>query len=293
MKIKGTICCALMLLLTYWAGGQQVGVGTNNPSERLDVNGNLNIRGQLKLNGQAGLPGQVLQVGGSGLQEWTSALGYKNRSEYFFDGNFTVPTGVHEIGIIAVGGGGGGAKGGGGAGGSLCFVKVKVAPGNSFSFSVATIARGAINENSIGESGKLTQVNGPAGLSISALGGFAGEPNMPGEGRTGVMLGDSIIYKEAQGGRNGEPTTETYMQRLSNEFVTARQYGNGGASLLPPYSVQQGTFFSFNSATLANLTMNYGNSGRQGNDGSGGAGGNMSNGRWGGTGDAGRVIFLW
>ncbi|MCU0376275.1 MAG: hypothetical protein MUF24_13290, partial [Chitinophagaceae bacterium] len=226
-------------------------------------------------------------------QEWTSAFGYKNRSEYLFDGNFTVPNGVYELLIIAVGGGGGGAKGGGGASGSLCVAKVKVLPGNSFTFSVAAMARGAITENSLGESGKITQVNGPAGLSISALGGFPGESSMPGEGRTGVMLGDSIFYREAQCGRNGEPTKETYMQRLSNEFVTARQYGNGGASLLPPYSVQQGTFFSFNSATSANLTLNYGNSNRQGNDGSGGAGGNMANGRWGGSGDAGRVIILW
>ena len=34
--------------------GQNVGVGTNNPTEKLQVNGNINLEGNLKINGVAG-----------------------------------------------------------------------------------------------------------------------------------------------------------------------------------------------------------------------------------------------
>ena len=37
-----------------------VGIGTTNPAEKLDVNGNINLNGTIKVNGQDGQAGQVL-----------------------------------------------------------------------------------------------------------------------------------------------------------------------------------------------------------------------------------------
>jgi hypothetical protein len=293
MKNQCISFCASLLLCATWAMGQQVGVGTSSPTERLDVNGNVNVRGQLKINGQGGQPGQVLQMGANGLQQWTSAFGYKNRREFFSDGTFTVPAGVTEIMLIGVGGGGGGAKGGGGASGSMCLARVKVAPGQAFTMQVASSALGAAGEAFDATAGNFTRVLGPAGFSLLARGGLQATSSFSGDAQKGVIAGDSVVYEEVQSGRSGELTRETYMQRLTNEFVTVRQYGNGGASLLPPYAVQNGTFFTFNTATLLNVTILYGNVSRETHDGSGGAGGNQGEGRWGGPGEAGRVIILW
>jgi hypothetical protein len=293
MKKQHIFFCASLLLCATWALGQQVGVGTNSPTERLDVNGNVNVRGQLKINGQGGQPGQVLQMGANGLQQWTSAFGYKNRKDFYTNSTFTVPAGVTEIMLIGVGGGGGGAKGGGGASGSMCLVRVKVVAGNVFNIQPALRVLGAATENESGADGSNTQVSGPAGFVMVASGGLGATHSHPGDSFWGGVAGDSIFYAESQLGQYGEVTKETYMQRLANEFVTVRQYGNGGASLLPPYAVQQGTYFSFNSATLSNLRLVYGSFSRQTYDGSGGAGGNTLDGRWGGLGEAGRVIVLW
>ncbi len=48
------------VLLAAIARAQNVGIGKSNPTEKLDVSGNVNIDGRLKLNGSAGQPGQTL-----------------------------------------------------------------------------------------------------------------------------------------------------------------------------------------------------------------------------------------
>ena len=45
--------------------GGNLGLGTTNPTQRLDVQGNTNISGQLLFNGQAGQAGQVLKSNGA------------------------------------------------------------------------------------------------------------------------------------------------------------------------------------------------------------------------------------
>lgn len=274
--------------------GQQVGVGTSSPTERLDVNGNVNVRGQLKINGQGGQPGQVLQMGANGLQQWTSAFGYKNRREFFSAGTFTVPAGVREIMIDAVGAGGGGAKGGGGAGGGRGIAVVKVAPGQVFNITVGLPGAGSTTELGFAQSGFPSEVTGPAGLQVMGEGGGQASTDNPGEPFVGPVVGDSVIYMQAMYGQPGELTIETFQQRTATEYITVRQYGNGGASPLPPYSQQKGAYFAFNTATLLNLRLVYSpSSDSYGNWGSGGAGGNTRNGQWGSSGQRGRVAIMW
>lgn len=54
--------------------GNNVGIGTTNPSYSLDVNGPINLRSNIRLNGATGLVGQVLQSNGTGVAPtWENA----------------------------------------------------------------------------------------------------------------------------------------------------------------------------------------------------------------------------
>ncbi len=57
------------------ANAQNVGIGTTNPSEKLDVNGNIKISGSINLNGNTGTNGQVLTSQGNNPPIWTTVEG--------------------------------------------------------------------------------------------------------------------------------------------------------------------------------------------------------------------------
>lgn len=59
------------VLLCTSVAAQNVGVGTSNPVEKLDVNGNINVTGTIKANGTDGTPNQVLMKNGSGNLTWS------------------------------------------------------------------------------------------------------------------------------------------------------------------------------------------------------------------------------
>lgn len=63
--------------------GDNIGIGTATPTEKLDINGSVKFSGALKPNGSAGNAGQVLMSGGAGAPPtWGSAL---TRSNMFLD----------------------------------------------------------------------------------------------------------------------------------------------------------------------------------------------------------------
>lgn len=51
-------------------GNGNVGIGNNNPVNKLDVNGSVNITGPLKINGSTGSAGQVLQSNANAAPTW-------------------------------------------------------------------------------------------------------------------------------------------------------------------------------------------------------------------------------
>ena len=55
--------------------GTNVGIGTNNPNAKLDVNGNLFVNGQIKVTGGAPGTGKVLTSDASGLATWQNVSG--------------------------------------------------------------------------------------------------------------------------------------------------------------------------------------------------------------------------
>ena len=250
----------LLLLITIEATAQNTGIGTTNPAEKLDVNGNINVRGNLKVNGNAGQPGQVLKVNNDGTQSWANVFGYKNRRAFFYSGStvtWTVPNNVNEILVEAVGGGGGGAFGGGGGSGAFGIGIFKMAPGQVLNIIVGGGGNGALTESDPAGGGGVSDVSLFPKLIVSANGGEGAAKNQNGRGLNAVITGDSMIFQKQYSGNSGDLTTEDYVQRTSTEFVTIQKFGDGGTCAYNPEGKNKGSYLSFNTVTLANITLNY------------------------------------
>ena len=270
---------------------QNVGIGTTAPAEKLDVAGNINIQGNLKVNGDAGQPGQVLRVNNDGTQSWASTAGYKYRRVFYTTTTWTVPPGIKEIMIEALGSGGGGAKGGGGGGGGYAIGVFKVKPGNVISITLSPAGSGSATEAGSASVGGDANASFLSEINISGTGGYGAFSTQPGTGGFYSISGDSLILTKGFAGIAGDPTVENYSQRSTSEYVTVRKYGNGGGSGFSPYTFSKGTFLSFNTVTQVNLTLNYG--GYTSDLGLGGAGGNTPFGTWGFDGGGGFVAISW
>lgn len=283
------------LLVSLQAATQNVGVGTHAPTERLDVNGNLNVSGHIKLNGQAGRSGQVLMVGNDGVQAWGNAFGYRNGKVYDLPGGsftFTVPANVREVMVTALAGGGGGAKSGGGGGGGLIVAIYKVAPGQVINVYVGFGGSGASAEAGAGSDGFGSSITFGTN-AVYTYGGKGATANGPGEaGYWPTAAGDSLQYVEVYPGLPGTSTTETYSQRTSTDYVTCRYYGNGSTNTSTPGLMSKGGFFSFNTVTLLNLFLSKSPNGAE-FPGAGGAAGNTTGGFWGQYGGSGYVGIYW
>ena len=251
-----TVISFLMFFMVAKATGQNVGVGTATPSEKLDVNGNVNIQGNLKVNGDAGRPGQVLQMSNNGTQIWANTFGYKNRKVFTFPGitTWTVPAGISEIMIECVGGGGGGSTGGGGGAGAYSIAVVKVAPGSVVTVNVGNFGAGATSGGAPGGFGAGSLATG-TDFTVTANGGSGGTAGYSGSGGDGVANGDSVIYSRIYAGNNGSPTVEEYTQLDATTYITIRKYGNGGVCPYDPFVISAGGFYSFNSTTNATYRL--------------------------------------
>lgn len=285
--------CVICIL--PFARSQNIGVGTTNPTEKLDVNGNLNINGNLKIRGNAGQSGQVLSIDGSGQQVWARLSGYTRRKEFKVSTTWTVPAGVTEIAIEALGAGGGGAKGGGGGGGGYVLCALKVSPGQIVNMMIGLKGVGSLTESGSGTDGATTFVDiGPSGFLGSSGGSRAGS-TIVGQGGSYEVFADSAIFIYGARGGSGKLSEESYSQRTSNEYVTVRKYGDGGINMYNPNVFQRGTHFTFNSVSFLNIGLIYG--GLAGNfylpEGTGGAGGNTPDGQWGYDGGFGMVVISW
>lgn len=261
---------------------QNVGIGTPTPTEKLDVNGNVNIQGNLKVNGISGQPNQVLMTNNSGATVWADYCEFKN----FFcvqtagPSTWTVPAGVTRIMIESWGAGGGGAAGGGGGSGAYVRDIKQVTPGQVININIGYGGLGALNEASNGGTGQSTTIDG----DLPVPGGFGATPSNPGQGGFNLVTAKYLIY-----GNNGMPTTETYAQRNSTEWATIRKYGDGAKAVLINGNEGTGCFFTFNTNSLLNISIIRSLSGKGAGAGGGGGPDNLS--RWGSNGADGVVII--
>ncbi len=213
------------LLISGYSFSQNVGIGTiASPTEKLDVNGNINMSGNLRVNNTSGQPNQVLMTNGSGKTVWMDIGEYKNVAGFSQSDTWTVPPGVTKIRIEAWGGGGGGAAGGGGAGGTYILTQEIIVSPGMITLTIGAGGAGAISAVVNGTSGGSTAITGAFGI-YTAAGGSGGTITTGGNSTVFVLNGDPFIQFA---GQSGNPTTYEYAERTAGQFVEVRKYGSGG-----------------------------------------------------------------
>ena len=257
--MKKTILLYGFLHLFLFSISQNVGVGTATPTEKLYVNGNLNIAGQLKVNGSQGTTGQVLRKDASNNPVWGDISEFKNMMIFdctniaFTAGNsncsnmWAVPAGVTTIFVECWGGGGGGGRVTGGGGGGYIAARLTVTPATS-----ATLTIGA-GGNYAGASangiygGNTSFVIG--GVTLGATGGSGGLFNDPqnfvftGQNEGGGFVASGISNNFI--GFKGQPggiSRLSYVQVSTTEFAKVIHFGDGGDAAMQPNSGAKGGY---------------------------------------------------
>jgi len=284
------MCTARILIIIfcvsfYSASGQNTGIGTTNPQEKLDVNGNLNVTGTIKANGIAGQPGQVLRLNSSGNIQWADFSQYQNFESLIGSGTWVVPAGVTRILVECWGAGGGGSFYGGGGGGGYILANFNVTPGSNITYN------GGWGGDPASAGGMTTvTVNG---VTLQALGGQGSVYNTTfnklntayggGYSASGTSESKFIgIY-----GSPGNPNSYTHMQS-GTSTLEATYGGKGGDAGNALGTGGIGSYGLQNITTFAWIRYADPASGRQG--GGGGAGNNIASP---GTGGLGQVIIRY
>lgn len=238
-----------------------VGIGTSVPSERLDVNGNMNVAGQLKLNSNAGTSGQVLMKDGSNNPMWADLSNYKYLAAYNCTNTaltpntsncpytWTVPAGVTSIYLEAWSGGGGGSTISGGGGGGYMAFQSAVTPGASVSLTIG--AGGFLNGFGNGVPGGATSVtiNGAVYSITGGGGGVYADPN----GNTmavtcasggGILTAGGALINHIISvyGDPGHATKVGFTQVAATEWARTTTFGDGGDPAMLPGTGQKGGY---------------------------------------------------
>jgi hypothetical protein len=252
-----------------------VGMGMQNPAEKLGVNGNMNITGEILPDGNSGSAGQILTSNGDGGMNWSSPCHFNSFIDFHYTGvpaGWTVPVGVTVIQVEVWGAGGGGAGGGGGGSGAYVCALIDVLAGESFAIGVPAGGTGVSNGQNINASGgPATQVIG-SGVDISAGGGSGATTTTWGGGGVLGITPPSTLHI-TRNGRNGEPNVivpvySGYTKKVLGKGGDAFLGGDGGTG-----EVHNGTGVStvFNEGTSGVIPGGGGGGGNQfGNDGANG-----------------------
>jgi hypothetical protein len=100
--MKKIIIVITAISVALFTNAQNVGIGTiAPPTEKLDVNGNINMNGNLRVNNTAGQPNQVLMTNNSGNTFWGDMGDYKNIASFNQSDSWAVPAGVTKLRIEA------------------------------------------------------------------------------------------------------------------------------------------------------------------------------------------------
>jgi trimeric autotransporter adhesin len=274
---------------------QNVGVGTNSPAEKLDVNGNINVTGTIKANGVDGAANQVLMKNSSGVLSWGNTCEYKNYTifEYTTQGaiqTFTVPAGITKIKAQVWGGGGtgygiGGAvnMGAGGGGGGFIEGYITVTPASAVSIVVGNGADPFLTN----ASGSQVAYNS---IFLVGYGGgnasYNGTFNRINPGVGGNYFANATTNYIGIIGGAGQPATLRYDQVAATEFGRAITGGNGGNAGNTDNTGGKGGSSFFNITTSTFLSQVLGSNGLV-------PGGGASSEALGNAGGNGRVIIYY
>lgn len=297
-----SLLCSLLYAEALFS--QNVGIGTTNPSSRLDVNGDINTNGQVKLNGQSGQAGQVIMKDASNNPVWADLTEFKNfivfdcsnvagsSSSNDCSYNWTVPANVTTILVECWGGGGGGGSTAGGGGGGYIVSRYTVNAGDNALIQVGAGGKGYVLLSGVGASGGTSffRINGS---SVFASGGGPGSQDLwasplftvlPGAGGSFSISG-LVQNFIGWNGNSGDPTKKRFEQASATVFGLVLEFGNGGdAGKSIGSGGKGGWYYSDPSATQiirASPEARY----------QGGGGGADYNA--GGAGKGGRVIIRW
>ncbi|MEO6405065.1 MAG: glycine-rich domain-containing protein [Ferruginibacter sp.] len=286
------------------AFSQNVGIGTVSPSEKLDVNGNINLNGQLKVNTNGGNANQVLMKDMSNNLAWGDLSEYKNMVSFecynttTVTGNsncntsWLVPAGVTSILVECWGGGGGGSYGTGGNSGGYISGKIPVTPQSFTSLLFGAGGAKSQNNSTNGILGGNTSFSYGT-IVLGAPGGYGGDYHDP-------FTTTSTIFTPSPGvftisgvtdnyyillNNSGKISKLTYVQASSTDFAKQVDYGDGGDAPLFPGSGCKGGY----RIAAASLISNFNAQGFANHFAAGG-GADFSGGT---NGRGGRIIIHW
>ncbi|NOT52455.1 MAG: hypothetical protein HOP10_14390 [Chitinophagaceae bacterium] len=256
--MKQVLFVTISLIVILNCSGQNVGVGTITPAEKLDVNGNINLSGQLKVNNNAGAANQVLMKDASNNLVWGDLSEFKNLRVFdcssiaFSAGSsncadvFNIPAGVTSILVECWGGGGGGSTLTGGGGGGYISAKLTVTP---LSSATLTIGAGGNYGSGNGISGGNTSfvISGITLQANGGDGGFGGDPTvtfLPIGQATGGGFAVTGITNQFIGfyGSPGGLSKLSFMTASATDFAKIVNYGDGGDAALLPGSGSKGGY---------------------------------------------------